>query len=325
MFRAGPSRSSHIAEVDRPTFLTRAHGRVYGVSEVGAGRVFQIGEAPPGATSPGTLSIADPQGRPVEDGLAGEPMPSGGAHPCHIAASPDEQWLYVAHYSDGLVRAIQLESDGHMGTTVDLTHAGHGVDPQRQTGPHAHFCTVVGHELVIADLGTDSLRVHQLDGGRPDTAAHVVDMPAGSGPRHIATSGSHLYVAGELDGTITVVDHTTWQVVDQVPAATVKGSHHLSHIEVIEGWVIVGVRVANTLSLLTPQLTIAQQVPTTSWPRHFAYARTETHEGLIVAGERSNELVHHPIHWADGELRLGEVQDRLGIPTPMFVGVEDRF
>jgi len=324
VFHVDSTRASHIAEIDRPTFLTRIKNRVYGVSEVGAGKIFSLADGTLEKT-PGTLTLTDTQGSPVEDGLAAQPIGSGGAHPCHIAANEADGWVYVANYSDGIVRAVHLDDEGGFGDVIDLPHSGHGVDTQRQTGPHAHFCGVVNEQLVVADLGTDHLRVYPLDRGKPDGDPHVVKMAAGSGPRHFTHHDGLLYVAGELDGTITVVDPATWQVQNRQVAASVPGSHMLSHIEAFHDHIVVGVRGANIISVLSPNLDIIQQIPTTLWPRHFAFNPCPDHPGVVVAGERGNEIVHHPITFNSGGFAIGEIDQRLGVPTPMFLGVGEQF
>ncbi len=252
-------------------------------------------------------------------------LPSGGAHPCHIAAAPDGSWVYASNYGDGVVRAVQIARGGEFGDVVDLHHAGSGPVTARQGGPHAHFSAVVRGHLVIADLGTDQLRVHPLVAGRPVDEATLVQMPAGSGPRHFTQVGDVLVVAGELDGSLTEVDTATWRRGRSVPAATAKGEHYLSHILYTQGVFVVGVRGSNTLSVLDRELRIVQEVPTARWPRHFALARSRGSAALIVAGERSDEVVWHPLDRDGTDLRVGGISDRLRVATPMFIGVGEEF
>lgn len=324
VLRTGPEKPAYLAHIDRPTFLTTAGGRVYGVSEVGHGRIFQIDErADLGATS-GSIPLGGLNREPLVTGIAGDVIPSGGAHPCHISASPTGGWLYVANYGDGVLRAVRLSNTGEFTETVDLTHEGSGPVTDRQTGPHAHFSQVVDDHLVIADLGTDHLRVHELTDGRPSVEARLVDMPAGSGPRHFTRIGNKLIVAGELDGTLTEVDIGTWTTGRTAPAASVPGAHYLSHIVAAHGVIIVGVRGSNTLSVLDHDLKILSEVPTANWPRHFALADQGGREGIVVAGERSDEIVWHDL--LPGEsTTLSEPSERLRVPTPMFIGFKDQF
>lgn len=312
--------TTYLAHVPRPTYLTRAGGRLYGVSEIGHGEVFRLdGEAIP-SPAPGAVTIGGLDGVPLTDGLVSPPIPSGGAHPCHISAAPDGAWLYVANYGDGTVRAIDVAA-GEFGERIDLRHTGSGPDPSRQRGPHAHFTAVVGNHLVIADLGTDALRVHELTAGRPHPRAHLVALPPGSGPRHFAQVGADLIVAGELDGTLTRVRTGTWIPQAPMPAATAPGTHALSHIAAAGEFIIVAVRGANTLSVLDATLRIRQEVPTVGWPRHFALSREPS--GVVVAGERSDRIAFHPFDPVTGH--LGEATSELKVPEPMFVAVGEEF
>lgn len=315
VFQVEGQRAIPIAYAPRPTFLARAGEGLYGVGEIGHGQVFRIsGEALPEGVMLGSLD-----GGVVADGLTGEAISSGGAHPCHISAHPDGHWLYVSNYGDGTLRAIRLDASGEFSDTIDLPHVGSGSDSSRQSGPHAHSSIVVDGRLVIADLGTDELRVHELDDGAPRAEPVLIQMPAGSGPRHFAQLGGALVVAGELDGSVSEVDLASGQVLRSVPAATAPGEHYLSHIIAAEGLLFVGVRGSNTISVLDEDLKIIQEVPTANWPRHFALADA----GLIVAGERSDEVVWHPL--SEGAEPLGEITDRLKVTTPMFIGIGEKF
>jgi len=330
VLRLGGAKPQYLAHVPRPTFLTRAAGGIYGVSEVGHGRVFRItGEAAPGS-APGALTLTDVAGQLVGDGIGGAMVSSGGAHPCHISACPDGRWLYVSNYGDGVVRAIELDDDGGFGGAIDLTATGSGPHTARQTGPHAHFSAVVGKVLVIADLGADCLRLHELDQGRPERRATIVPMPPGSGPRHFAALGGSLIVAGELDGSLTRVDTRSWEITAHVPAAAAPGAHLLSHVLVAGDLIIVGVRGANTLSVLDGGLELRQEVATVAWPRHFALARGPgatpgpvPGAGVVVAGERAGAIALHPLE--EGGSGLGEMVAELSVPEPMFIGAGEEF
>lgn len=325
VFRIGSGAPEYLAQISRPTFLARARGNTYGVSEVGHGTIFRIGGTPPTGAPGGGIAIGGIDGAAVEDGIAGEPISSGGSHPCHIAAAPDGRWLYAANYGDGTLRAVQLTEDGDFAETVDLPHTGSGPVADRQSGSHAHFSAVVDDHLVVADLGTDELRVYPLEVGRPTSEPTLVAMPAGSGPRHFLRRGDSLLVAGELDGTVTEVDLGSWQVRRSALAATAAGEHYLSHIASAGDAIVVGVRGSNTLSVLDPGLEIVQEVPTAKWPRHFAITSTQEGRGVFVTGERSDEIVFHPLELGQGRVHLGEITDRVKAPTPMFIGAGEKF
>ncbi len=79
-------------------------------------------------------------------------------------------------------------------------------------------------DILVADLGSDTIGVYALEGdGRltPKTATSTPAVP-GAGPRHLAfhPDGHHLFVANELDSTVCVLrredDH--FVVTERVPS-----------------------------------------------------------------------------------------------------------
>ena len=86
--------------------------------------------------------------------------PTGGAHPCHLAVMPGGQHLVVANYGSGSVAVHPLDGDGAVGERTDLVeHRGHGPDPERQEGPHAHMVSPDpdGRHARAVDLGADTI------------------------------------------------------------------------------------------------------------------------------------------------------------------------
>ncbi|NAZ86087.1 lactonase family protein [Kineococcus indalonis] len=178
---AGPAGALHAAhELDEGVVSTRRPGGTGGGAGGGAGGRAVLGEAP-----------------------------TGGSSPCHLAVHPGGRLLAVANYggSVGLVAA----PGGVAAELVQvLTHPGSGPRADRQEASHPHSVTFLdATTLLVADLGTDELRVHRLDpaAGRADERpAQRVRTPPGSGPRHVALTGAAgartLHVAGELDATL---------------------------------------------------------------------------------------------------------------------------
>src|SRR5699024_9078356 len=111
-----------------------------------------------------------------------------------------------------------------------------------------------GDWLIVTDLGTDELRAYPLEEGLPEDEPVLTALPPGFGPRHLAMTGDHLYVAGELNGQIATVDWDEGsgqgEVVHQEPASATEGAHQLSHIERAGDRLLVGVRGVDTLATL---------------------------------------------------------------------------
>ncbi|MGN9839551.1 lactonase family protein [Nonomuraea sp. H19] len=203
----------------------------------------------------------------TRDGLAPlDERPSEGSLPCHVAVDPAGTLLAVANYGDGTAILQRLDARGAFeGEPIVLRHQGSGPNRERQEGPHAH--QVVFHDdiLHVSDLGTDEIRRYRYDG----TPLEPIRLPPGTGPRHFAFSGSRLYVAGELDGAVTLIDgerRTT------VPASRREGLNYPSHLQLEGEFVYVANRGPDTITvLLADDLSPVAEVPSGgAWPRHFA-------------------------------------------------------
>jgi len=115
---------------------------------------------------------------------------TGGLGCCHLCLSPDGGRLYAANYRSGSVAGFAVRPDGMLTERCEFDqHVGHGVNPDRQEGPHAHFCgfSPEGEFLLVNDLGLDTIFAYPYDPSRGiDTAAVRNPVaPEGSGPRHL--------------------------------------------------------------------------------------------------------------------------------------------
>ncbi len=137
---------------------------------------------------------------------------SGGSGPCHLSVDATGKCLLVANYNSGSIAALPIQADGRLGEAVTtIQHTGHGANPERQAGPHAHFiCPSPDNRFALnCDLGLDEVLVYRLD---PDAAKLVPDDPPfaavapGAGPRHLTFSPDNkfVYVINEMGSTISV-------------------------------------------------------------------------------------------------------------------------
>ncbi|MFI7690918.1 lactonase family protein [Nonomuraea sp. NPDC049655] len=207
---------------------------------------------------------------------------SDGDSPCHVAVHPSGSLLAVANYGDGTAGLHHLDERGAFtGDPVVLRHEGSGPDPDRQAGSHAHMCVFHDDVLHVSDLGTDEIRRYRLDGSPLDP----VTLAPGTGPRHFAFAGDRLYVAGELDGTVTLVEGERRTVV---PASRAGGDNAPSHLQLDGDLVYVANRGPDTVSVLrAADLSPVAEVPSGgAWPRHFAIAG----DRLYVANQNSGEV-----------------------------------
>lgn len=183
------------AEVPNPSFLAlSADGQtLYTVSET----------EPDGAAA--AFSLADP----AAPRLLGKPVPVRGGAPTHLAVHQGH--LVTANYAEpGSVSVLAIGADGALGEVRSvLEHEGDGPNRERQTGPHAHAVLTdpSGRWAVSVDLGTDSVRVCELDTATGELEIErELGLRSGVGPRHLTfhPGGAHAYVMNELDSVVTV-------------------------------------------------------------------------------------------------------------------------
>ncbi|MEW9548749.1 lactonase family protein [Nonomuraea sp. NPDC050783] len=214
--------------------------------------------------------------------------PSEGSSPCHVAVDPSGTLLAAANYGDGTAVLYRLDARGAFeGDPVVLRHEGSGPDPERQEGPHAHQAVFHDGVLHVSDLGTDEIRRYRPDG----SALEPWTLHPGTGPRHFAFdapgAGARLYVAGELDGTVTMIEPDGRRTI--APASRAEGvPNHPSHLQLDGAFVYVANRGPNTVAVLrAADLSPVAEVPCGGdWPRHFAIDG----DRLYVANQRSGQV-----------------------------------
>jgi 6-phosphogluconolactonase len=284
------------ARTPSPSFLTRhpALPVLYAANELDEGMVSAfVVDTAGGLTPAGSVS-------------------TGGAHPCHVAVTPDGRHLLVANYSSGSVSVHPLDASGRPGERTDLIQLeGRGPDLDRQEGPHAHMVApdAAGHVL-IADLGSDRLWRARLDpsGGRLLDLAPAVGTAPGTGPRHfLRTPDGAVLIAGELSAGLSWhrPGPDGWVTGGTAPATAAGGPAYPSEITAgPDGrFVYVGVRGPDTVTVFAwdgERATAVGEEPTGgAWPRHLAVIG----DHLYVANERSHTVTIFRIDPATGLLR----------------------
>ncbi|NEA72016.1 lactonase family protein [Streptomyces sp. SID13588] len=182
------------AEVADPSFLALSADRevLYTVSETSEG----------GAAA---FSLADP----AAPRQLGGTVPVRGSAPTHLCLHGGH--LVTANYSSGSVSVLALDAaGGGLGAVRSvLEHEGDGPHQKRQRGPHAHMVLPdpSGRWLLSVDLGTDSVRVCELDTATGELEIErELGLRSGAGPRHMTfhPRGDRAYVMNELRSVVTV-------------------------------------------------------------------------------------------------------------------------
>lgn len=126
----------------------------------------------------------------------GDILSTEGEVACHLAVDGDN--LYAANYISGNI----WSSSGKL-----VAHSGKGINPARQTRPHAHsvFFSPDKKHILSCDLGIDKIFVYDKNLNFVSSA----DTPAGAGARHLVFSkaGDFIYVINEMGGSISIFSY----------------------------------------------------------------------------------------------------------------------
>jgi 6-phosphogluconolactonase len=142
-------------------------------------------------------------------------IPFQGSGSCFISIDSTRTHAFITNYGDGTLTVVKLPKADLPAKVVQLLEfSGSGPNKQRQDQPHLHAALLSPNErfLYCSDLGSDRLYqfTYHPDADTPLQASELnyVELPPGSGPRHLAISpdGSRLYLITELSGDIFVFD-----------------------------------------------------------------------------------------------------------------------
>lgn len=140
-------------------------------------------------------------------------VPSRGADPCYIIVDKSGKHVLVANYTGGNIAVFPISDDGKLGeASTFIQHHGHGSDPKRQEGPHAHSIDLSPDQRLafVDDLGLDELLAYKYGEDKGSLTANdppFVKLDPGAGPRHfdLHPSGKFAYVVAEMQSTVTAL------------------------------------------------------------------------------------------------------------------------
>jgi 6-phosphogluconolactonase (cycloisomerase 2 family) len=250
----------------------------------------------------------------------------GGGEPTHLCLHKGH--LLTANYGTGTVSVLSLNEDGSLGALRSvLEHEGEGPDKERQSGPHPHMVLPdpSGRWVVSTDLGTDSVRVCELDAATGELEIErELGLRSGAGPRHLTfhPGGDRAYVVNELKPVVTVCRWDA-EVGRLRPVAEVslpsdaKGTNYLSELVVSSdgrfAWA--AGRGHNSLAVFAvddagDRLDLLETVSCGGdWPRHLTL--DPSGRRLYAANERSGDVT-----WFDIDSATGLPNQAGSIPVP---------
>ncbi|MGV6394738.1 lactonase family protein [Pseudomonas caspiana] len=207
------SKPLQVIKTDNPSWLTlsRDQRHLFVVNENGPGGKDVVGKVSSFAIDPKTHQIT-----PINQ------VQSRGEEPTHSSLSPDQRFLFVSNYAvhpdpGGALAVIPVGKDGKLSEVVQVSnnHGASKVNPERQASSHVHSAIPTPDDkyVVTSDLGADKLLVFSYDGNRAEplqpAKAPTVQLPPGSGPRHLLFSkdGKHAWLTLEMVAQVAVFDY----------------------------------------------------------------------------------------------------------------------
>ncbi|MFK3795312.1 lactonase family protein [Pseudomonas sp. NPDC088444] len=201
-----------VIKSENPSWLTLSKDQrhLFAVNENGPGQTDVVGKVSSFAIDPKTHAVSFIN-----------QIESKGEEPTHSNLSADGRFLFVANYAvhpdpGGSLAVVPVGKDGRLSPVVQTaTHEASKVNPERQASSHVHSAvpTPDGKYLIAMDLGADKMFVFSYDAKQtqPLKPAKVpsVDLPPGSGPRHLLFSkdGKHAWLTLEMSAQVAVFDY----------------------------------------------------------------------------------------------------------------------
>lgn len=277
--------------LDRPMYLVRDGQKLYALLRA----PFQ------NSTNSGLVSIPlDADGRM---GAPSTPQSTHGVVAAHLCIHNSN--VFIANYLSGNV--VKKPS-------LSVQHSGHSVNPIRQDGPHPHYIypTPDNRFIVAVDLGTDTITTYD-----PNlNLCHTVQVPPGSGCRHLAFSpdGNYAYCANELSSDISIFRYHAgvFELLQTIPLLpeVIKGTSIAAAIRCTEDCVYISHRGYDKITQLRREgssLSVQSEIECGGhWPRDFQLVGPY----IICTNENSNNV---------SVIYQNKVVHKLSLPSPICV------
>jgi len=317
-----------VAETANPSFLAvHPNGRfLYAVNEMGDYEGKKSGAVSAFAIDRATGKLT----------LLNQ-VASRGADPCYVSLDKTGKYLLVANYTGGSVIVFPVLADGRLGdATAFVQHEGHGMNPERQEGPHAHMIEVSPDNrfAIAADLGLDELLVYRFNAAKGSLAPNdppFAKVNPGAGPRHFAfhPAGRFVHVLNEMGSTVTTFSYqAAGGVLRELQSISIlpkdfAGTNTSAEIEVHPSgkFLYASNRGHDSVAVFAIDtekgtLMFVAHVPTQGkTPRHFAIDPTGTF--LFAANQDSGNVVLFRIDPKTGGLT--PTGQALEVPSPVCV------
>jgi 6-phosphogluconolactonase len=310
-----------VAETTNPSFLAvhPNHRFLYAVNETGDYKGQKSGAVT-------AFSIDHVTGKLTQLNQ----VASGGADPCYITVDKTGRYVLVANYTGGSIAVFPVLADGRLGeASAFIQHTGHGTNPKRQEGPHAHSIDLSPDNrfAIVDDLGLDETLVYKFDSAKGSLTLNdppFAQAAPGAGPRHFAfhPNGKFGYVLDEMGSTVSAFNYDgtggvlhPLQTISSLPKGF-AGHNDAAEIEVHPSgkFLYASNRGHDSIALFSIDpnkgtLKLIEYVPTKgASPRNFAI--DPTGKLIFAENEKSDNIVLFRINPQSGRLTpTGKVLD----------------
>jgi 6-phosphogluconolactonase len=328
----GFERIGLAAEAENPSFLAvHPNGKfLYAVNEI---------ENFAGQSS-GSVSAFAIDPRSGELKLLGK-IASLGAMPAYVSLDQRGRYALVANYQGGSVAVFPVSESGDLlapSAFVDHNEASRKAGSQKPSHAHAIRVSKDNQFAIAADLGLDQLLVYRFDETRGLLGSHqppAAQLKPGAGPRHLSfhPNGKWLYVANELDSTVTAFSYQDGGLDDLETMSTLPAGFagRNSPAEILvdqEGrFLYVSNRGHDSIAVFaidsaSGRLTAIEHIPTGGrTPRNFAL--DPTGNWMFAANQDSSQVVLFALHQDRG--RLTANPNTLEVSSPVCIAFAPAF
>ncbi len=332
---SGPGVGFSLARFDtetgaltKPEFLLEAREPAFFILNPDGSRLYTCNSGTPGGLSAYAVEAHTGRLRLLNRVLA------GGGDTSFISLDRTGHYVLVANYDGGSVAVFSLKPDGAIGDwTAFDQHAGHSVNPLRQTHAYAHSIVLdpTNRFALVPDLGVDRLFVYRFEeksGALIPNDPPFAAIAPGSGPRHVRfhPNGRWVYLINEMASTIDAFEWDSgkgtlipFQTATTLPA-DFRGVSACAELEIHpNGRFLYGSnRGHDSLAVFaidpgTGRLTPVEHVSSGGrTPRNFAFDLTG--RWIVLTNQDSSNAVVFRVDAASG--RLTRVGDPVPVPSP---------
>jgi len=261
-------------------------------------------------------------------------QPAGGG-PAYVSVDKAQKNVFASNYGNGTLTVLPVNKDGSLGAiTQTIKDEGHGVNKDRQEGPHVHSGWLAPDEkyFFYADLGTDKLNIYRYHASKIPALTPAMppsaEVKPGNGPRHFdfSANGKYLYLLQEMGAVITTysVNGATLKPLQSVnmTAEGFKGAVGAADIHISpDGRFLYATNRGDVNEIVlyninpdNGQLTFVERYSTLGkTPRNFVIDPTGRY--LLVANQNSNNIVVFKINPENGTLTELNSQIRISMPV----------